>query len=126
MQVEQLVAGAGLLVVVLVIVLGLLPLIALWRMGTGLKMIAEALGNMPGRTTVATTFKNWVDDVYSPGAEGKELDAVMAQVANGKDLAEAAKAQAEATAALTEQAKLAVQWYVHSLQPPENGKPAKK
>ncbi len=110
---ESVLAG-GMLVLLIALLPLILFLVALWRIGTGTQQNA-----------VATMKLAQAVQGLTPGDE--EIDASLAQVANAKDLAAAVKSQAEGVADLVEQAKLAVQWYAHSLQDPAGKpKPAKK
>lgn len=115
-----------LLLILLPAIVLILFLVAFWRMGTGLLMTAEALGHARGLTTVATSLKKLAESAAPQFEDQGQAEALKAQAAAGQELAAATKAQAAAATDLNEQVKLAVQWYVHSLQQPENGKPAKK
>lgn len=106
-------AGGIVVALLLPLVFVILFLVAFWRIGTGTLQTAEA------NIRIAKALQE-----LKPADE--EINASLAQVANLKDVSVAVKAQAESVGALTEQAKLAVQWYVHSLQNQENGKSAKK
>ncbi len=127
LQVEQLLGAGFLVFLITAVIVGLLPLIAVWRIGTGLLGIRDALGETNGRTTIATSLKSIAVDTHAAhelqaGFQSTAIDdAALAQAASAKDQAVALKEQAEAMQALAKQMELAVQWYVHSLQGPANG-----
>lgn len=126
---DLLVGGGALIFVALLLLPSILILIAIWRMGSGLKMIGEAMRRPDGTPTLAVSLAGIEAGIDRADAEaqaaalGRLADAQNSEGA--KQLVAAARMQAEATTALAKQMELAVQWYVHSLQASERS-PAKK
>jgi hypothetical protein len=100
---HEVLGGALVVSLLLPLVFLILFLVAVWRIGTGALQTAEA------NIRIAKALQD-----LKPAEE--KLDAYLANAGHSKNLAAASQSQAEATAALAEQAKLAVQWYVHDLQ----------
>lgn len=117
--VEALLGGGALLLVILLALPSILLFVAFWRMGAGLRLLGLATHGESGQPSVAQSLGDLRQAVTALNRVADKVeDLAMAT-------AEAEKARAEQLAKLVTQAELAVQWYVHSLQGP-NEKPAKK